>query len=149
MIEFWSKNRGLLAVILGLLSAFITVMLIESIGHYIYPPDELLDYSKPETIEKYLQSAPLGAMMFVVIAQVLASLVIGYVSTKVAPPDSHIPFYISMALFMIAIIANYVSLPHPIWMPISTIILALVAAYQGRMIAQKTYTLPNKQKQKI
>ncbi len=138
MIEFWSKNRGLLAVILGMLTAFMTVMLVEAIGHAMYPPPQKLDAAKPETIREYIDKAPLGAMLMVVLAQVLGALVAGYVSTKVAPVGRSRPFYITMSIYLIATVANYVSIPHPIWMPVTTLLVMGLAAYTGYQIARRS-----------
>ncbi len=138
MFAFWAKNLGLLAVIVGLLTAFMTVMLIEALGHSIYPPGEMLDYSKPETIENYIRTAPLGAMIFVVIAQVLAAFVGGYVSTKIAPPTTNTPFLITVVLFTVVVIINYLSMPHPMWMIFATLIGIVIAAYSGYFLARRT-----------
>ncbi len=135
MISFWSKNRALLAVILGLLTAFVTVMLFETIGHSIYPPAQKLDFTKPEIIEEYIKSAPIGAMIFVVLAQVLGALVGAYVSTKIAPEGTNWPFYVTIVLLLVAVIYNYVAIPHPIWMPVATVLGMAMAVYTGRAIA--------------
>ncbi len=138
MISFWSKNRGLLAVILGLLAAFVTVMLIETIGHSLYPPEAKLDYTQPEKIEEYIKNAPLGAMIFVVLAQVLGAMVGAYVSTKVAPVGQRLPLLITMVMFLVAVVYNFIAIPHPTWMPIATILGMAMAAYTGYKIAHNS-----------
>ncbi len=139
MIKFWSANRGLLAVILSLLTGFMTVAFVDICGHWLYPPDGLLDPEDPSTYQHYLDSAPLGALIFIVLAQVLGMFIVAYVSTKVAPVGNNIPFIISSILFILAMIANFVMLPfHPLWVMMASFIGAATAAYFGRDIAVRS-----------
>ena len=59
--------RLALALIAGIAAALITIMLIETIGHSLYPPPAL-DYSDTEALRAYVDALPLGAKLMVLAA---------------------------------------------------------------------------------
>ncbi len=139
MLEFWSKNRGLLAVILGVLCGFMMVAFVEVVGHWLYPPDGLLDPNDPSSYQKYIEALPSGALLFVALAQTMGMLVASYVSTKVAPVGKNLPFIITAIIFLLAMISNFIMIPfHPVWLMLVSFIGAAIGAYLGRNIALRT-----------
>ena len=59
-----SMGRRILAVVAGIVTAFILVMLIEWLGHLIIPPPEGIDPADPESIRAMMdQISPLSLIM--------------------------------------------------------------------------------------
>ena len=59
--------RLALALIAGIAAALITIMVIETVGHSMYPPPAL-DYNDTEALRAYVDGLPLGAKLIVLAA---------------------------------------------------------------------------------
>lgn len=137
MFEFWSKNKNLLAIIAGLLSGFIVVMIFETISHAAYPPPDKLDYKNQSQLLDYFSKLPIGAFVLVLSGYLVGVSVIGFVSSWIAENDKSYPFWVSFGIFTVLVAYNYYSLPHPMWMVVTTFLLILPFALLGRWIALK------------
>ena len=60
--------RLALALFAGIIAAFITVMLIETAGHAIYPTPQGLNQNDAQALRAYIDALPLGAKLFVLAA---------------------------------------------------------------------------------
>ncbi len=108
-------GRRILAVIAGIVTAFILVMLIEWLGHLVVPPPEGLDPTDPESIRAMMdQISPLSLIM-VAIAWACAAFGGAWVAGKIGGPPSRIPALIVGGLLVAASIMNLIMIPHPIW----------------------------------
>ena len=63
--------RLALALIAGIAAALITIMVIETVGHSMYPPPAL-DYNDTEALRAYVDGLPLGAKLIVLSCQLAA-----------------------------------------------------------------------------
>ena len=108
-------GRRILAVIAGIVTAFILVMLIEWLGHLVVPPPEGLDPTDPESIRAMMdQISPLSLIM-VAIAWACAAFGGAWVAGKIGGPPSRIPALIVGGLLVAGSIMNLIVIPHPIW----------------------------------
>lgn len=143
--------RFLLAPILGLVVFMFTVGGIEAIGQRLYPPSaEVTDFSiqitdaarrqdqaaileiRPKldaAMSTYLQTAPLGALVFVVFAWIASAFLGGLVAAGVAPVLK-VPMAIFIGFMDVSgIVLVTLQLKHPIWMPIVGMVGALALAW--------------------
>ena len=65
--------RNAAAIVAGVVVAFVTVMLIDMLGHMVFPPPEGLDFSDPDAIRPYLATLPVGAYLFILASSVVAA----------------------------------------------------------------------------
>lgn len=114
--------RKISAVLLGLLVASGTVMLVEWLGHQVYPPPPGLDFQDPVSLRQYTSSMPLGAFLFVLSGWLLGTITGGLAACFVAREKPLVFASIIGAVMLAATIANLMMIPHPTWFSIAGII---------------------------
>lgn len=123
--------RNVLAVIAGLIVAFALVAGIEALGHIVYPVPAGLDFSKPEKVQEYVQGLPLGALLFVLAAWIVATFVGGLIAALIARTRPLLFSGIIGAFVLAATVANLLMISHPTWFAvagITGIVLAVLTA---------------------
>ena len=115
--------RLVLALIAGIAAALITFMLIETVGHRLYPPPAL-NYSDTEALRAYVEGLPIGAKLIVLSAW-LAGTIDG---VFVAGLVNRARYGLCGALVLAATLANLTMIPHPLWMAIATLAIPLPIA---------------------
>jgi len=125
--------RKILAVLVGLVVAFGTVMLVEWAGHQVYPPPPSLDYSDAAQMNHYVSTLPLGAFLFVLLAWFSGTVAGGMVACRVAVDKPIVFASIIGTMMLVATLANLVMIPHPTWFSIAAIV--LIAA--GTLLASR------------
>lgn len=156
--------RSILAVFVGLILMGVTVALVESIGHGSYPiPPELNELSTRyaearvaavegtataddaaaarsafrDAVSGYIETAPLGALLFVVAAWISG----GFVGAAVAAfltTQWRIAVAIVVGLFdVLGILAIVVAVPHPVWMTLLGIIGTMVASLLAGVLVER------------
>ncbi len=119
-------SRKIIAVVLGALVAVVLIIAIEALGHAVYPPPDGLDLTDPETLQAYIMEAPIGALMFVMGAWLVATLVGGLLACFIAREAPLVYSAIVGGLVLLGTIINLMSIPHPLWFSI-TAVLAIIA----------------------
>lgn len=127
--------RNALSVVLGVVSAFVTVMLVDKLNHMIFPPPPGLDFSDAAAVEPYLATLPFGAYLLVMASSVVAALI----GTLVAIYVGHIrPFYCAVivgGIVLAATIANFIAIPHPLWLSAITLLGIVASAWLATKLA--------------
>ncbi len=85
-------SRKILAVVFGIVVAFVLIITIEALGHTVYPVPDGLDLTNPEALKAYVMDAPIAALL----------LVLGTVINLISIPR---PLWFSMTS-IVAIIAT-------------------------------------------
>ena len=78
--------RRILAIVLGLLVAFVFFMLFQATSGAMYPPPPGLDLGDPADLEAYIATLPQTALVLVLLGYAVGSLMGGYVTARVATP---------------------------------------------------------------
>ena len=136
----WKVVRSILAVITGFVAASLVMLVVESInGHVLYPElgkmaERMTDR---EAIRALLASAPVGALLVVLLGWLLASFVGGFLAAWIGwhAPVAHA--LVLGGLLTCAGIANNLMLPPPAWFWIPTLMVFLPAAYAGARLAPR------------
>ncbi len=121
--------RRIAAVLLGVVTAFVLVTVIQKLGQLVYPPPADLSLDDPERWKAYVAALPPGPFFFVLAAWALGTLGGGVVAARIARAKPLLHALIVGAVVMIASIAQLVAIPHPLWFTIAAIILIPAAAY--------------------
>ncbi len=124
-----------LAVLCGAVVAFLIVAVIEALGHFFYPPPPL-DLRRPELLRAQMLALPLGAFLWVLAAWVLASFCGAVVASLVARRRLLLVAAVVSALLMVAVLATLVSIPHPVWFVVSSLVAVPAVAYVAAGVAQ-------------
>ena len=125
--------RPVSAILVGILVAFSTVALVQRVGHFAFPPPRDLDSSDAQAIAAALDHLPFGALLFVVVAWTLGSLIGAAVASWMARTPSPWPWP-GLAVGAAVLGATGLTLhalPHPLWMTIAGLALPLPAAWLG------------------
>ncbi len=80
---------------------------------------------------------PLGAMVFVILAYAAGSFGGGWVAARLAAARKLRHALVVGGVLMLAGVSNLVTIPHPTWMVIATLVVFLPLAYAGGRLAQR------------
>lgn len=120
--------RAVFGLICGALVAFLLVGGIEALGRSVYPPPMGVDLSQPAQLQAYMQKLPLGALLFVLTAWIVATFVGAIVAAAVAGRRAVFVAGMVGLLVLIATAANFVLVPHPTWLVVAGLAGIVVAA---------------------
>ncbi len=129
--------RSLLALIASILITGTVISLIQALNQYILPLPEGIDFSKPEELKELMKSIPLSAMLMVELSYIIGTIIGGFTIGILASSDDLMLSVILGLFFTAANILNIISIPHPLWMIILTMITFLPGALLGSYLAKK------------
>jgi hypothetical protein len=118
--------RNVAAALAGIVTAFVLIMLIEKLGHIIYPPPPDIDFSDPKAMRPYIATLPFLALLFPMIAWVVATFAGTVLACKIGTANPLAFAAVVGALVLAGTIANLIMIPHPVWF--SAVSLAAIAA---------------------
>ncbi len=127
--------RSVLAVILGIVLAGFLIWAVEGIGHRVYPVPEGVDLTNPQAVAAFIDEAPLGALLFVILAWGVGTLAGGWLAVMVAGRSATLHAMIVGAVMLAGGIMNMVMIPHPPWFWILGVLVFLPAAWLGARLA--------------
>lgn len=129
--------KNVLATIVGLIVASITVYIFESlIGHILFPLPEGANPMDMDWIKNNMNQIPTGSKIFVVIAHV-AGITVGMVVAAIISKTSMVPSYIVGVLMLAATMFNIVMLPKELWFTLSDGLLTIAGFLIGRHLGKK------------
>ncbi|MFD2916290.1 hypothetical protein [Psychroserpens luteus] len=129
--------KNILATIVGLIVASLTVYLFETlIGHTLFPLPEGANPMDMEWIKNNMDQIPTGAKVMVVIGHFMG-IVVGMFVARLISKTSMVPAYIVGGLMLAATIFNVAMLPKELWFSISDIVLAVVGLLIGKSLAKR------------
>lgn len=127
--------RSILAVIGGMLVAFVAIIVIESIGVKLYPPPPGLNPTDPESLKALVASMPLAAKLCVLLAYAAGSVAGGWVAARLAPRAKMMHAMIVAALLFGAGLMNLMTIPHPVWFWVASSGIYWLGAWSGAQAA--------------
>jgi len=130
--------RLIVALATGALFAFISIALIETIGHTIYPAPAGLDYSNPDALKTYVAALPLGAKLFVLAAWLFGTSDGVFVACLINRNRYGLCAGIIGGLVLLATATNLYLIPHPAWLATAGLIGVPVIAF---LTAELSYRL--------
>ncbi len=125
------------SVIVGILSAMIILMLMESLSSKLFPLPEGIDVKNPQEIIKAINSMPMSAFLLQLFSYFIAAFVGGLVATKISEGVTKYPQLIVVSIFALMSLVNSVSLGEPIWFTIASVMIPFPAGYLGFMVMGK------------
>ena len=119
-------QRKVAAVVLGVIVAVVFIIAIEALGHSVYPVPEGLDITDTEAMQAYVTGLPIGALLFVMGAWLVATLAGGLLACFIARETPLVYSAVVGGLVLLGTIINLMSVPHPSWFSITSV-LAIIA----------------------
>ncbi len=129
--------KRILAGVLGVVSAGITIWIVEYVGHIVYPPPQGLDFANAEAMGAYVETLPTGALLFPVIAWIVGTFDGVLVAALVARAVPFVYAGVVGGLVLLATIANIAMIPHPVWVPIVAVPGIALAALGGALMGRR------------
>jgi hypothetical protein len=127
--------RSVLAVFLGLVLAVVTIVVLESVGHAVYPPPLGLDLSDPASLRAHVANMPTGAFLLLLLGWFLGAFAGSWLAARLArrAPTPHA--LVVGGVLVAATVANVSMIPHPAWVVVLGLLGLLPSAYAGAWLA--------------
>jgi len=126
--------RSVLAVLAGVMAAFIAIMVVQQVSAMLYPPPPGFDPKDPAAVAALIGSLPLGAFLMVLLSYFLGALLGGYLAARLAPSRRTMHAGIIAVLLVVASILNLMAVPHPVWFAVANLlIVAVVPLFTARL----------------
>jgi hypothetical protein len=116
-------------ILAGIVAAFVTVWVIDLIGHTIYPVPTGLDIYDKAAVAAFIASLPVGAQVFVAFAWFAGALDGGLVAALIGRRRWTV--WLIAALVACAGVLNVLMIPHPLLLQIA----AVAAPLLGGLVA--------------
>ncbi|GAA5011417.1 hypothetical protein FNZ56_00570 [Pseudoluteimonas lycopersici] len=126
--------RSILAVLAGLVVAWITVSLFEFASMHAFPPPPGVDVRDPQQLAALIAQMPVGALALVLAGWVVGALDGGLVAASIS--KRRVPAIVVGMLVMLGAFLMVAMVPHPMWMSIAGVLLPLPAALFGAWLVR-------------
>ena len=128
-------GRTIAGVVVGVVVAWLTIMLAEFASAPLHPMPAGLDMHDPASVAAFVATLPASALLLVLSGWVLGALTGGYLAARIARKPR--PALVIGIVIEIGVIANAVMIPHPLWMTIAGVLLPVPAAWLGAKLATR------------
>lgn len=125
------------AVFVGFMVGVIVIFIVETMGHSVYPPPENIDLTNKDALAEIIRQAPMGALLFVILAYSLGSFIGGAVTHLISRLPKQRDALITGLILLIFGAYNLTSIPHPTWMVVLGILCFLPSAYFGGWLVRR------------
>ncbi|MGH8084653.1 MAG: hypothetical protein ACREPV_05195 [Lysobacter sp.] len=132
-----TMGRTILAVVVGVVVAWLVIVASQLAGAAAYPPPPGLDVTDPQQLAAFIQAAPVMAMAFVLGGWVLGALLGGWTAARISRRHPCIAALLVGTVVLAGVIANTMMIPHPQWMTLAGVLLPLPAAWLGARLARR------------
>ncbi len=132
------KNR-LISIVPGILSGWLIVYVGELLLHGIFPPPSNINYEDYDALKLYMRDLPAYYFIGMLLIWSLSAYTGGMVTGKLAKANWRRACITTGLILMAGNIANFIMIPHPIWVNIAAVIMYLPLAYLGGKIVNKEY----------
>ena len=129
--------RNVAAALAGIVTAFVMIMLIEKLGHFIYPPPPDLDFSNPEAIRPYMATLPFLALMFPMLAWITGTFAGSLVACSIATARPMAFAIIVGGLVFAGTVSNLIVIPHPLWFSVLSLLGIVASAWLAMRLVTK------------
>ena len=140
LYSYISPMKHILATIAGLITASVTVFLIEQLGFVLFPFPEGAEPTNMEWLKNNANLIPTGAMITVILAHAIG-IIIGMNCAARISKTSMIPSFIVSVLMILATAINLVLIPSPIWFILSDSLGVLIASSFGSPLARRLFLI--------
>ena len=133
-------GKNIAAGIAGIVVAGLLVWLVEMIGHSVYPPPAGLDFANADAMRAYIDTLPIGALLFVAAAWFIGTLGGTFTACKIGTAKPMVFACVVGGLMFVATVVNLAMIPHPLWFSALGIIGIAVGAWLGMTLGGKGAT---------
>ena len=126
--------RSILAVLAGCFDAGLVTLVLEGLGHWIFPPPPGVDFSDHAAVAKIMDQLPLGALVFVLAGWSVGTAVGAATAAWLAPGAAIVPGLIVGLVMLTLGVTTMLIIPHPAWFWVAAVTLTPALAWFGAKI---------------
>ena len=130
--------RNVIAVLIGIVVAFLVIMGIQMINFSLYPFPEGLDQNDSEAMKEYAESLPSLAYIIVLLSYFFGTLIASFVAVKIAQTHHKVIALIIGGFLLVMAIINMFRISHPIWFVILCLLIFIPTALLGHKLATRS-----------
>src|SRR5688500_14621114 len=119
-----------LSVICGLVLAFAIVLAVDALFHLMSFAAPPADANDKDAMAAYVAKQPSGVLAGIIVGWAIAAFAGAALAARLGR-RRELSGWIVTGLFLLATIANFVMVTHPVWMVLAGIIAILVAGWLG------------------
>lgn len=127
--------RNAVATLLGIIVAAVVYTAIRELGTMFYAPPAGLDFSDPESVDRYHAQLPLGAYLVVFAKPVVAAFVGTLVACFAGTMNSYNFGVIIGGIVLAYSVSLFIAEPHPIWIVLTTLVGIVISTYVAVRVA--------------
>ena len=127
-----------MAIVIGVITAFVTVYLINKVNHIVYPPPAGLDFTNPDAVRPYLATLPIGAFLFILASSVIAAFDGTLIACIIGTANSRIFGYVVGGFVFADSVENFIAIPHPLWLALATLTGVILSTLLAMRLAAAT-----------
>lgn len=120
-----------LGLLLGILAAFVVIMLVQSASGMMYPVPAGVNLEDPGALRAFTETLPVGAFLMVLLSYALGAFVGGLIAGWRAPTAWPMPPAGIALLLTLASVMNLLAIPHPGWFWVANLSLVIVLPFAG------------------
>ena len=128
-------GKRILAMVAGLISAFLVIVLVEGISITKYPLPKGVDPHNAEAMKEHVASLPVDAFLIILFAYAAGAFTGSFVAVAISKI-----FRQAMTIALVLLIANtanLVQIDHPLWFAISSTFIYFPLAWLGGKAGMK------------
>ena len=130
-------GRKILAGVVGVLTAVALVWVIETVGHAIWPPPDVLDAGDADVMRAYIDTLPLGALLSVAAAWFIGSLGGTFTACKIGTARPLVYALVVGFMMFSGAATNLTIIPHPIWFSILGVVGIFAGTWLGMSLGRR------------
>jgi len=127
--------RAILGAFVGVVAGTIVILLIETLGHFVYPFPQGLDPKDHQALANFMKTAPIQAWLFVLAAYAAGSFVGGAAGAWIG--KNRRAGWASGGVLMVLGLIGLLMRWHPVWFWGASLALYLPAAVLGARLARR------------
>jgi uncharacterized membrane protein YeiB len=131
------KFRNLIAVVVGVVVSIIIIVIGEALAHIMNPLPEGINMNDPEAFKSFVTNAPVSLHLIILLNYALACFVGGLIASSIAIDNKMNKAMSLGGIFMGVGMFSLISLAHPTWVIISSVLVFLPFAYLGGRMSLK------------
>jgi hypothetical protein len=139
-----TMGRTILGMLVGVVVAIAVIMLVEMLGHSVYPPPPGLDPTDPANeaaFAAFVAQMPLGAKAMLLLAWLLGTFTGALVAAKIARHQTAAALLVALVV-MSGVVGMILKIPHPGWLSVCGLLLPIPVALLAMRLVYRRSTLP-------
>ena len=128
--------RMIFGAIIGLATAVITIMIIQAIGHMVYPPPDI-EPTDTAAFRDYINNMSPAEFIFVLSSYFIGTFDGVFLACLIARMKYHVFAIVIGTMVLAATIATLIWIPHPMWFSLTAVLGIIASAAMAWFIAKR------------